>query len=220
MEAREEALKKRHVKIQERWNEHARNLSPLKVGDKVFVQNQLGNYPRKWDRTGTVVEVLQNDQYMVSKDGSRKPTLRNRKFLRRFKTMIEADKVEKISTPFLQSSPIQSKELPIFSPARKDTGGVDQRTPARATVPGMGRRLDFDPSTDFNPIIETADDNIEEVFTDQMEEFQPSPHTTPKPKNRILEELEDWNSPGKLEGSPGKRMVSREMRKRSKPDRL
>ena len=53
------------------------------MGDHVFVQNQIGNHPRRWDKRGQVVEVLQNHQYRVRVDGSRLTTL-NRRFLRLF----------------------------------------------------------------------------------------------------------------------------------------
>ena len=48
------------------------------------VQNQTGQHPRKWDKTGRIVEVRQFDQYVVKVDGSGRVTLRNRKFLRRY----------------------------------------------------------------------------------------------------------------------------------------
>ena len=48
------------------------------------IQNQFGSEPLKWDKTGIVVEVKQHDQYVIRIDGSRRVTLCNRKFLRRF----------------------------------------------------------------------------------------------------------------------------------------
>ena len=48
------------------------------------VQNQTGNHPTKWDRTGTIVEVRQFHQYLVRMDGSGRLSLRNRKFLRKY----------------------------------------------------------------------------------------------------------------------------------------
>jgi len=65
-----------------KWTEHTRKKIPLKVGHQVLVQNLAGNHPLKWDRTGTVVVVLQNDQYKIRVDGSNRVTLRNRKHLR------------------------------------------------------------------------------------------------------------------------------------------
>ena len=82
--SREEALRKRHMRTQERLSEHTRRLPPLRVGDYVRVQNQIGPYPLKWDRTGIVVEVRQHDQYIVKINGSNRTTLRNRRFLRHF----------------------------------------------------------------------------------------------------------------------------------------
>ena len=82
--AREEALRNRHMRTQEKLTEHTRRLPPLKVGDHVRIQNQTGPYPLKWDKTGIVIEVRQYDQYMVKIDGSNRTTLRNRRFLRHF----------------------------------------------------------------------------------------------------------------------------------------
>ena len=82
--AREEALRNRHMKAAERWAEHTRRLPPLKVGDTVRIQNQVGNYPKKWDKTGRIVEVRQHNQYVVGVDGSGRVTLRNRQFLRQY----------------------------------------------------------------------------------------------------------------------------------------
>ena len=66
------------------WTMRTRPLAPLKVGDSVFIQNQEGNYPRRWDKRGQVVKVKGYDQYIVRVDGSRRLTRRNRKFLRKF----------------------------------------------------------------------------------------------------------------------------------------
>ena len=50
-----------------------------------MIQNQTGNHPRRWDRRGRVVRVLGYDQYQVMVSGSRRVTLRNRRYLRKFK---------------------------------------------------------------------------------------------------------------------------------------
>ena len=50
----------------------------------MLVQNQSGNHPRNWDRRGVVVAALPFRQYQIMLDGSRRMTLRNRKFLRAF----------------------------------------------------------------------------------------------------------------------------------------
>lgn len=81
---REKALRHRHILQQDRWSEHTRNLSPLRVGDRVQIQNQTGSHPNHWDRTGVVIEVRQFHQYLIKVDGSGRQTLRNRKFLRKY----------------------------------------------------------------------------------------------------------------------------------------
>ena len=77
----EKALAKRHAREHERWSEHTKLLQPLKVGGKVYIQNLVGNHPRKWERTGVVVETRQFHQYVVRIDGSGRVTLRNRQHL-------------------------------------------------------------------------------------------------------------------------------------------
>ena len=82
--AREEALRNRRMRAAEHWSEHTKQLPPLIVGDHVRIQNQTGPNPRKWDKTGKIIEVRQHDQYVVRIDGSGRVTLRNRKFLRKY----------------------------------------------------------------------------------------------------------------------------------------
>ena len=46
---KEEAPKERYVKTLETLSEHAFPLAPLRHVDHVFIQNQRGWYPKKWD---------------------------------------------------------------------------------------------------------------------------------------------------------------------------
>ena len=82
--AKEEALKARYVKTLENMSEHSRPLLPLEPGNHVMIQNQIGRYPNKWDKSGVVVETKENDQYVVKVAGSGRLTLRNRRFLRKY----------------------------------------------------------------------------------------------------------------------------------------
>lgn len=84
LSAREEALRNRHMRDAERWSEHTKRLPALSVGNFVRIQNQTGPHPTKWDKTGSVIEVRQFDQYIIKVDGSGRMTLRNRKFLRKY----------------------------------------------------------------------------------------------------------------------------------------
>lgn len=76
---RERLLRKRDVKLKEDYNRTAHSLPKLNLGNSVTLQGQN----RRWDRTGKIVEVLDNRQYKVKVDGSGRVTLRNRRFLRR-----------------------------------------------------------------------------------------------------------------------------------------
>jgi hypothetical protein len=79
-ESREAALSKKHLRSHP--EEPRRQLKELQLGEAVQVQNQHGNRPTKWSNTGTVVETLPHRQYHVMMDGSRRISLRNRRFLR------------------------------------------------------------------------------------------------------------------------------------------
>ena len=85
-------------------------MRPLVIGDYVFVQNQSGNHKLRWDRSGQVVKVNGFDQYTVKLEGSRRLTIRNRKFLRKFNPYIppgwaqQADEVG-LPTPPLATTP-------------------------------------------------------------------------------------------------------------------
>ena len=68
-----------------------RSLPPLKVGDTVRIQNQTGVRARKWSNSGKVVKVFPHRQYGVVIDGSRRVTMRNRKFLRRVENKTRQD---------------------------------------------------------------------------------------------------------------------------------
>ena len=81
---KESALRQRYHRTSESLNEHSRTLPPLIVGDRCYVQNQTGNYPKGWDRSGTVVDSPGHDSYFIKVDGSSRVTRRNRQFLRKF----------------------------------------------------------------------------------------------------------------------------------------
>ena len=80
-DAREIALAKRHIRTDTRQS--SRELPQLLIGDAVSIQNQCGNKPLKWDSTGLIAEAMPHRQYRVVVDGSRRVTLRNRRFLRK-----------------------------------------------------------------------------------------------------------------------------------------
>jgi hypothetical protein len=48
----------------------------------VAIQNQTGQNPTKWDKTGIIIENKPNSKVMIKVDGSRRVTMRNRRFVR------------------------------------------------------------------------------------------------------------------------------------------
>ena len=96
----------------------SKKLEALVCGDTVVVQNQAAKKmgkPGKWTKTGEVVEVLPFDSYLVLLHGSRAPTQRNRRFLKKI-------------TPLLSQFP---KALPPPSPP---TTRAATRAAARAST--------------------------------------------------------------------------------------
>ena len=84
-EWRELALAPRGAKLHDKLNQGTKELTPLKIGDCVMMQNQLGNKPKRWDKRGVVVQAdPKTRQYKVMIFGSRRLTLRNRRFLRKY----------------------------------------------------------------------------------------------------------------------------------------
>ena len=82
---RELALAPRGIKLHDKLMMGTKELPPLEIGDYVMVQNQLGNKPKRWDRRGVVVQAdPKARQYKIMMFGSRRITLRNRKFLRKY----------------------------------------------------------------------------------------------------------------------------------------
>ena len=86
MEQREKALARRHPQQEKDLSRHTKVLAPLTVGQVVLVQNQRGSNQLRWNKSGQVVEVLPFDQYRIKMDGTGRPTLRSRKFLRAIST--------------------------------------------------------------------------------------------------------------------------------------
>ena len=57
-------------------------LCPLQAGDTVTIQNPLNH---RWNTTGKIISILPERQYKIRVDGSRRITLRNRRFLKKCK---------------------------------------------------------------------------------------------------------------------------------------
>ena len=71
------ALQHRLGKNVDKMEAKAHDLRPLELQAHDLVQNQTGNSPRRWHRTGVVVGYnLPLDKYWVKMDGSQRVTER------------------------------------------------------------------------------------------------------------------------------------------------
>ena len=119
-EQRELAHAKRHIKTEEKMTKGSKMLPPLTVGESVAIQDQSGNTPRRWSKTGKVLESLGHDSYLIKVDGASRTTQRNRQFLRVI-TPYAAD----VDTPATPWAPVSS--VPT----------VDHVDPVEEQVPGL-----------------------------------------------------------------------------------
>ena len=136
---REQALAERGAKLKERLTQNTKTLKPLHSGERVAIQNQVGNFPRRWDRTGTILEPNGFDQYKVVTDGSRKITLRNRKFLRKIQTPERRSMTMEFPSPELappseddrdngyQDIQVEAPRVERYDPDQEGTQGQDNK---------------------------------------------------------------------------------------------
>ncbi|XP_066932512.1 uncharacterized protein [Clytia hemisphaerica] len=175
LQKREEALRLHHLKTAERLAIGTRPLPPLKVGDHVRIQNQVGPNPRKWDRTGSIIEVRQFDQYAVRVDGSGRVTLRNRKFL--------------IIGVMPQNSPFQIPSLPAPQPLTHTHTSPPTLTYPRPVLPNHPSYLGLDktaapvavknnerPTSTAPPMREVTTPRTQRIVV-QHSDVQPTPST-------------------------------------------
>ena len=136
-DAREKAFAKRHAKMEERLNYGAKPLPPLAIGDVVTVQDQSDpRKPGKWTKTGDIIEILPHDSYMVRIHGSRAPTQRNRKFLRRispFHPMIPVHHTEHLPLP--DGASVAQEARPVTRAAAQAAQQPLSTQPSPAVVP-------------------------------------------------------------------------------------
>ena len=204
LSAREEALRVRHLKSAEKWSEHTRKLPPLAVGDHVRVQNQVGNNPTKWDKTGQVTEVHQHDQYTVRIDGSRRPTLRNRKFLRKFIPLHRQPEPRRITEDLkLIGSPLVPRPTPTTSMETSSPPLSDITRPTSPLTPVVLPPSTTTPnaSQSGTPLLTSDTPAVTPAVTPPP--TQPLPHPTaaaqPKKMPLALRRLQPFNKKGLLE---------------------
>ena len=112
-EKRELAMSRRHIRTEEALHTGSKKQAPLIEGDFVTIQDQTGNTPKRWSKTGKVLEALGHDSYLVKVDGSQRLTKRNRQFLRK----MEIFQTDTNTPPNPPSAAVSSDTVPqITSP--------------------------------------------------------------------------------------------------------
>lgn len=162
-QSREHTLRTRFAKQLESLSLNTKSLPPLSEGDVCRIQNQNGRYPLRWDRTGTVVQCRDHDQYLVKVDGSGRLTLRNRKFLRKIEPYFPNQKY-----PFFQptvlspgtATPQVAMPPQVAMSPQVATSPQIAMPPQVATPPRVGRSDQVaEPSAeDHQPVEEPVDD--------------------------------------------------------------
>ena len=63
-------MAKRHAAGKEFWSRASKEKGELALGSTIMVQTQRGPTKGRWETSGTVVDVLEHNSYVVKMDGS------------------------------------------------------------------------------------------------------------------------------------------------------
>ena len=195
---KEEALKQRYVRHLENLDKGSHLPPPLRHGDRVLIQNQHGRFSSKWDKSGTIVETHQNDQYTIKVDGSGRLTLRNRKFLRKMTC----------HDLFGQPRPFPPQNDQPVMPPPDQPAGTDQ--PTGPPPPGSPARVPGPAPADQTPQYQPGFPNPMENIHDDVQPQpvleplqpaanQPDPITPPRAMPAAVKKLQPHNKPGRME---------------------
>ena len=190
---RERALCRRTTADHERLCARTADLPPLRIGQSVLVQNQAGNHPRQWDHRGTVIEALPFRQYWIRLDGSRRLTLRNRKFLRVFTPVTPASSVPTrvpATVPYpgppMPASPRPTSTPPApHSPSSEPPGSRTEPPPTAGPLqPAFGPpapRPAWPNPAPLTPQLTPPRPSIPPSVASQVRDALPSPSASPQP---------------------------------------
>ena len=183
--SREDELRIRSAKQMETLTGKSRPLDPLCLGEICRIQNQNGRHPRRWDKLGTVIEVANNDQYVIRVHGSNRVTLRNRKFLRKVSLPSSAalPSTTVIPVPNCDNNPgstITTEPAPTLPPQGTTKVSNDQPTTCETpleldrhhqpnTAPDIGAEPAPDESTPIRTVVPNTDDQDPSPSIDQEE---------------------------------------------------
>ena len=191
-EAKEEALRTRITRTTESLKAHSRPLRPLSLGERVFLQNQQGPNPTKWDRSGTVVESVGHDQYRVKVDGSGRITLRNRRFLRAFTAATPTIRPQQppAHQPPSSANRCPRPQPPVPPQAPAESMPTTDATPNAPTVvpdpapmsPPAGPAQDDSPTPDTESRDHPSPASADEDSSTPITPPRPPPDPAPRPR--------------------------------------
>ena len=125
---REQALAVKFAELEKNLGGGARNLPVLEVGDMVQIQNQKGNDPKRWNKSGKIVEKLDFDQYLVKVDGGGRLTRRNRRFLKKIiSTLADRELVEREEINGGDERDNCRRSTRLVEKSKKSNGGDKQK---------------------------------------------------------------------------------------------
>jgi len=152
---KEEALRQRFHRTAEERNDHAKLLPELHVGNRCYIQNQTGPHPKRWDRSGTVVETHGYDSYTLKVDGTGRVTRRNRKYLRKFEPaspeIVNREGFIRHVRPLTTSASRPSSSSPSHSPSSLPTSSSNPPSPSPTTAPLLSEKGPVDTHQDSTP---------------------------------------------------------------------
>ena len=150
---RERTLRTRFARQLESLQLKTKPLLPLPEGDACRIQNQWGRFPLRWDKTGVVLQCRGNDQYLIKVDGSRRLTLRNRKYLR---------KVEPLCRPLLVNRQLSSKAV-TPRPSLSDVPPHAPPADPVSAAPEQGQSAPPDGERDAPAAVPASEDTFADV---------------------------------------------------------
>jgi hypothetical protein len=119
-------------------------LDDLEVGTAVAIQNQTGTNPTKWDKTGIVLENKPNCKVMIKVDGSRRVTMRNRRFVRPMEPTLRNNTRPEPARRRPAPQPTIRQELPRKTPPSSSPVQADHVDETPAVLPEGGRDVCFE----------------------------------------------------------------------------
>ena len=182
---KEEALRQRFHHAAEERNTHSRALPDLRVGDRCYIQNQNGNNPKRWDRSGTVVESRGHDSYTLKVDGTGRLTRRNRRFLRCFQPVSFDINSDAPTRPYFSTTaPARTTDLTQQQPCvpvSPSTVQPSKSSEETVSVPPVALQ-EATPSLEEPPLVTEVPTSVTEAppyVTDAPQRQPPSPTVTP-----------------------------------------